>query len=454
MKLRLRRFSWLLAAIALLLTGVGAFAGMVEDWGSGDGVTDAVNLSNSGDIRQPDLTIGESAIAVMWSGVGALDPDSQRGVFQAVGTSVPLSTTPPLTLTGAADTWAPNAVYAGDELRVAWVQGDYAVPEGRLLQQDATDEQAQELMKPIYGHTAPRLLTGETGDHLLIASADSRANFSKGNLYHIHRPKDLKTWLAPTMVLTHAQAALPSSGGIWYPHAVLNEDAQMLHVVWEQTIGTSRSVWYMSGTWQESDSAFDWGDFERLSVRGQTAVRPKVAVDAHARVHVTWVEQKVVSLNPKITLQYINYRRLEGGIWHPGLDHEAALLDKDPVQVNTYRPTWSTISMATLEDTICVAWHGYRAPPGDSGHEEIYLNCSKDGGKTWSDVITNASETPDRLSLFPTMMIDETEILHLAWEEHLGGENFRTNYDVYYRSGPVPDVKKLVYLPLTLRGAP
>jgi hypothetical protein len=456
MKLKWFGVSFIVASALLALTFVAAHA-VNEGWGSVDGVSDRMNISNSGDIRQPALTLGDNNIAVFWSGMGEPEiPESAKGVFQAVGTTMPLSTTPPLTLTGTEDTWAPNGVYAGDELRVAWVQGNYSdqqSPTGRLFQQDiGSGDGVQELMNPVYGHTAPRLLTGVTGDHLLIASAESQETFSQGDLYYMHRPAAADSWLAPTVAITRAQAANPYSGGIWYPHAALSDDAQTLHVVWEQTIRYGRSVWYVSGTWLAAEQTFDWGSPQRLSVSGKTAVRPKVALDAQGRVHVTWVEQDVVSLDPRITLQYINYRRLDNTGWDPTLNREAVRLDNQPVQVNTYRPTWSTISMATLNDTICVAWHGYRAAPGASGHEEIFLNCSKDGGQVWSDIVTNVSETPERLSLFPAMAIDDAGELHIAWEEHMGGGDFKINYDVHYRSGPLPEVKKVVYMPLIARG--
>ncbi len=443
MKLKWRNVSLIIASALLALTFVVIYASD-EGWGQTAGVSNSLNLSNSGDTRQPAITLEQDKIAVIWSGVGKQD---DRGIFRAVGTTIPLTTTPPLTLTGEEDAWSPSTVYAGDELRVAWVQGDYYDPQspvGRLLQQDENaGEGAKILMDPVYGYTAPRLLSNNTGDHLLIASSETHETSTQANLYYMCRPAGAEAWLSPTMVITHAHAQ-PPSGGIWYPHAALAGDE--IHVVWEQTNKyQSHSIWHISGIWQEAQQTFSWGEVERLSVPGQKAVRPKVTVDSSNRAHVTWVEEDVG--------QYVNYRRRENDAWHPALGQDAVRLDQDPVQVNSYRPTWSTISMATWDDNICVAWHGYRAPIGETGEEEIYLNCSKNGGKTWSDIVTNVSETPNRLSLFPAMAIDDAGKLHIAWEEHMGGDNFKSNYDIHYRSGPLPKVQKFIYLPLVMRGA-
>jgi hypothetical protein len=447
---RLRKKVLLIIAITgALLTAIHTVLAIDEGW-SNTGGASARNLSISGDVRQPTLAIADSGeVAVAWAGIGDEDiPGNQKGIFFAVGEG----SSTPLTLTEEMDAWAPNAVYDGSRLRIAWVQGDYSSgPMGTLYQEDVgSGNPARILMAPVYGYTAPQMVIGENGYHFIMASAETPGTFSQADIYYIHRPVGSDTWLSPTKIITHAQASAPYSGGIWYPYGALSADSQTLHLVWEQTINQARSIWYTSGAWTATQT-FEWDTPIRLSLVGQAAVRPKVAVDDQGHVHIAWVEQDVVSLEPLITMQYINYRRWEQGNWYPSLDQDAIRLDKTPVQVNTYRPTWSTISMAAAENKICVAWHGYRGAPGASGNEEIFMNCSNDRGKTWSDIVTNISETIARLSLFPVMGIDQDADLHIAWEEHQGGSNYRNNYDIFYRNGPIPPVVKLVYLPLVLR---
>jgi hypothetical protein len=96
-----------------------------------------------------------------------------------------------------------------------------------------------------------------------------------------------------------------------------------------------------------------------------------------------------------------------------------------------------------------VGWHGYQADPGAAGEEEIYIKCSQDGGQQWHSQATNASGTEEGLSLFPNLRLDAAGGIHLVWEEYQGG-SLRTDYDAYYREGPVPPQK--VYLPLVMKG--
>lgn len=415
-------------------------------WGL-EGAPASVNLSNTGDMRQPALALGaDQRIAVAWSSMGVTA--APKGIFMAVGTGQP-GTATALVATGTQDAWAPDLAYRSDnQLVAAWVQGSFPYP-GAIMQENVGIETPRTVFTPTYGYTTPRLLVGADRLHMFFASASTANEFSKGDLYYTYRRFSDAQWIAPTVVITRSQAN-PPYGGIWYPHAALSQDKTVVHLVWEQTAGTVAviGVWYVRGVWQPAQQQFGWGPLIRLSPTTKNGVRPKVAVDGADRVHVAWVEQDFTTF-PGVTLQYINYRRFEGGQWEPPLAQLGLRLDPTPVQVNTYRPTWSTISLDAQGNALCVAWHGYRADPGVSGNEEILMRCSKTGGRSWDARITNASETPDRLSLFPTLKMTTSGQLHLAWEEHQGGHLYTTNYDAQYRQGPVP--RERVYLPLVMK---
>lgn len=443
-------------SISIAMTLAFATVALAADgaWGE-DGAINAINLSSNGDIRQPSLALNSNNQAmVAWSNLGE-QAGSARGIHmsQAQAGATPVV----LAATGTQEAWAPNLIYRGTQLYATWMQGSLASTNqvGAVMQQDVGLSAAKTVMTPTYGETSPKLLVGEDRLHIFFASATSRAQFSQAHLYYSNRPYAAAQWLVPTIIVNNAQVSpTPGYGGIWHPQAALSTNKQTVHVVWEQAGGTLdvRSVWYVQGQWQAALNSFAWSTPIRLSPDTQMGVRPKITVDGADRVHVTWVEQQFVP-NPidptkRVTLQYINYRRLEGGQWSPALGQVGMRLDTQAVQVNTYRPTWSTISMDALGNSVCVAWHGYRGDPGESGVEEILMRCSKDGGKTWTRV-ANASQTVG-LSFFPSLKLGANEQIYLAWEEHQGGLVYTTNYDAYFRQGPLPRAK--LYLPLTLRG--
>lgn len=438
-------------SLALALVFTTPVMATDSPWGN-DGAINPINLSSNGDIRQPSLALNSNNQAmVAWSNLGD-QPGSTRGIYmsQAQAGATPVT----LAATGTQEAWAPNLVYRGTQLYASWVQGNIS-QSGAVMQQDVGLGTPKTVMAPTYGDTSPKLLVGEDRLHIFFTSA-LPTEFTKANLYYSNRLFSAEQWPAPTIIITHAQASpTPRYGGIWHPQAALSSDKRTVHLVWEQAGGTLDviSVWYVQGQWQTASNSFSWGTLTRISPANQMGVRPKIAVDGANRVHITWVEQQFIpnpgDPNKPFTMQYINYRRLEGGQWSPALGQVGMRLDNQAVQVNTYRPTWSTISMDALGNTVCVAWHGYRGDPGDSGVEEILMRCSKDGGKKWDDWVTNASQTTG-LSFFPSMKLGTNGQVYLAWEEHQGGAVYTTNYDAFFRQGPVPPEK--VYLPLTLRG--
>ncbi|MBN1259452.1 MAG: hypothetical protein JXB35_02125 [Anaerolineae bacterium] len=418
-----------------------------RDWGESD-VIDPVNLSNSGDVRQPAMALGPgNQIAVAWSEVGDADiVGSQAGIRIAVGAGQP--GTPPLYtyLTGTEDVWGPDITYNGSQLLAAWVQGEYdnpIAPYGVLIQKDVGSANPPlVVMDPVLGFTNPCIAAASNGIHMVFSTAIS-PTWSQGNLYYAYRATGTNTWETPEIVVTSGQVT-PPVGGVWLPHIALSADGQTMHIVWEQTDAYSiRSVWYIRGTWSAAPQKFSWGTPVRLSPLGTIAVRPKVALGAADVVHVTWVEQVTI---PGIDRkqQYINYRGLDQGAWS-----EAIYLDNEAVQVNSYRPTWSTIGIVAKDTLLCVGWHGYRGVPGAIGEEEILLRCSNNNGLSWSGVSTNVSGSPNHLSLFPKLQIDDNEILHVAWEEHQGGALYTTNYDTFFRHGSLPQGR--VYLPMLFK---
>ncbi|MGC9399595.1 MAG: hypothetical protein ACP5HM_10725 [Anaerolineae bacterium] len=393
------------------------------------------------------LAIGaDGELAVLWAEeegglkLARRDPDS--GAWSATG------------LASGLEVWYPDVAYAGSDLRVAWMQGDFdanPAPHGALMEQGVSEPTATTLMEDLYGYMGPHLAVGADGtQHLAFALATSAATWTqgKGDLYYARRTSAGSAWSVSTAVITGGLVLEDPSatGGIWFPNVAVSPDGSTVHLVWEQRIlslteGYKFQVWYAEGTWSASEARLeiDESSLQRLSPAGRRAGRPAIAVDAQGRVHVTWTE--ITGNENKPGNEYVYYRRLDLPT--------STLLTEEAVLVNVERPAWTTSVLASHEDFICVAWDSYPSSVGAGvGKEEINLRCSRDGGVRWQDFITVLSET-EELSIFPHLLFDDQGQIHVLWEEHQGGV-VTQNYRPFYRGGEVPRLR--VFLPLVLRG--
>lgn len=421
----------LLLALALSLLLVSIAQAGDPDW---PGASSRVNLSQSSSVRESALTAGDGMVVATWANWDT------RNIHWATHSGDGWSSIQ--TLPTTEDAWAPHVVLSSTQPFVTWSEGTYPYP-ASLFERELGSGSTRSIMIDVYGRLAPQLAAGDEGLHFVVAAAQTSNDWSKADLYYAHRPFTSATWPAPAIAITRTQAVPGAVGGIWQPRVAWQADTQTLHVVWEQTVAASggnlHTTWYVSGAW--SPSHVTWSTPYRLSPEGQMAVRPDVGVDANGNVHVVWAELIGDDI-ARPDAQYVNYRRLEGSQWT-----HAVRLDPQPVLINTINPTWIRTSMDVKGNSLCVTWHGYRNDASEE-KEEILLRCSVDGGQTWLMVL-NGSRTPQSLSLYPVIAIDDEEGAHLVWEEYQGGGDFFHDYDLLYTTGPSELYP--IFLPIILR---
>lgn len=394
------------------------------------------------------LAIGEDGeIAVVW----ANEEGSGLTLARRPDSSGSWSTS---TMASGAEAWYPDVVYAGSEILVTWMQGNYGanpVPNGAVMQQNVGDSTVSEIMPDLHGYMGPRVAVGtDDWQHLIFALSDSSMAWTsgEGDLYYSHRlPGD--DWASPTAVITGDRAIADPDldvGAIWFPEIGLSPDGKTVHFVWEQRVqsfteGTKFQVWYVAGHWQNGVFEISDSTLQQISPEAHRAGRPDITVDGQGRVHITWTEIAGSEQNPGE--ENIHYQRLDLVGY--------TTLTEEPVLVNADRPAWTTSVLAAHEDMVCVAWDSFPVSEGAGvGKEEINLYCSRDGGENWDAFYTNVSETSDYLSIFPNFVIDGNAGFHLLWEEHRGG-SVTENYNAVYRGGELPF--QHIFLPLVLRNS-
>jgi hypothetical protein len=454
----MKTWRWLVASFIVTVLVITSASYVLADgapiyWFEGDITTDlSTSLSepavNPGARKRSNSTLAMSEggeIALAWSNE---DGNGLTIARRPAGGSWNITT-----MAEGVEAWYPNLAYAGSELLVTWMQGDFSgTPHGDVMQQNVGASSADTLMTDMYGYMGPRIDVGGDGSQHLIFALSDTPSWTSGDLYYTRRLSG-EDWASPTAVITGSRIVENPDGftygEIWFPEIALSPDGSMVYFVWEQRVqtfdpeqggSTEFQVWYAAGQWQNGNFEVREDTFEQISPSTHRAGRPDIAVDSAGKIHITWTEIQGSEQDPGE--ENVHYRRLDLS--------KHTTLTEEPVLVNADRPAWTTNVLAVHNDLVCTAWDSFPISEGAGvGKEEINLHCSRDGGETWDTFYTNASSTP-ALSIFPNFLIDGTGRFHVAWEEHQGG-SVDENYHPTYRGGELPLLH--VFLPLVVRNS-
>ena len=144
------------------------------------------------------------------------------------------------------------------KLVTAWVQGQDptsgSTPQA-IMQWDQGEVSPQTIKGNVYSssRTAPHIVAGSAGTHLVFAVSTDAGYASYTELYHTFRPTGDTQWPSPQRVLTRTEVLDPAwSGRVMHPRLAL--DGSTVHLVWQQmrtnALELWYEVWYMKGAAQ------------------------------------------------------------------------------------------------------------------------------------------------------------------------------------------------------------
>lgn len=424
--------------LALLWVTVAIVSAAYTDpiWGGGD---PPAQLTDNGYNRYTAMAqAANGTVGLVWSRVAPDGRTGPRWLTLTLRTGDTWGT--PMTLrTVMTDINQPAIAFLGNTWHVAWTEGRSVGPAQLMVTRQGGTPQV--LHANIYKYPEPDMTSAANGLHMVYAAAYSiNPPNHIPNLYYTFYPASGDAWLQPTVAITRSQVVTPGvEGEIWAPKIAVSADGSKVHLVWEQHIflvgKTLYEVWYVQGTHQGTSVA--WGTPRRVSPQGQNALRPDIVLDQNGYAHVVWTE----AIGPlgRPDAQFVDYRAQTSNGWTI-----PKRIDPYNAAVSNLNPTYVQAAIAIRADRICVAWHGSRS---SVEKEELLLTCSEDRGQTWQTTY-NASNTVDKLSLYPNALFDAQGRLLLSWIESRTS-NWFWDYDVFFRREKA-NLHRL-YLPLTLR---
>ena len=408
----------IVGSLLLATVGVVLLLGLLAPEAAA-GTTPPVNLSGSGSgARFPALArAADGTLCAAWSD----KRDGVWNIYSACSVNNGQSWGAPgrVAFTSLESTY-PVVLFSGTVPLVFWTENN-ANEVFTIYQKTDTDVEVAVpgILLPIPRPSVARAADGSL--HMVFANRPTPGQ--PGDIYYTRRPAS-GGWLSATVIFTHTFL------GSMDPRIAVGPEGT-LHVVWRETPSLSGDeIRYMTGT-VGAGGAVTWSPSVTASDVVSLAWGPDIAVAPNGSVHIVWTEKSGEN-------RYLAYARFSAR----GERIPPRRLG-GPFSVNQNNPYHLAPAIAATGERVCIAWNS--VPEGASA-EDVFLNCSEDGGETWSPP-ENLSRTP-AMSLRPSIAIAPDGSVHVVWQE-FSGTNYDTDYRVYYTRW----LPHSVYLPLVMRNA-
>ena len=211
-----------------------------------------------------------------------------------------------------------------------------------------------------------------------------------------------------------------SSLGSYHPSLAVDLDGNV-HVAWHDDTdlecGTDRDIFYKR---YEAATA-DWTPTEVVSTGCDgTSAYPSLAVDSAGNVHVAWHDNTTDLGGSGIDFDIV-YRRFEVGVGWADIEVVSAESTSDSLHPSL---------AVDLDGNVHVAWHDETDLGGGTDWDIFYKNRTS----SWSTTEVISTQNPsNRDSLRPSLAVDSSENVHIAWDDVTNYAGSGSDSDVFYR---------------------
>lgn len=178
-----------------------------------------------------------------------------------------------------------------------------------------------------------------------------------------------------------------------------------------------------------SKDGSEWKHFELKETGGQDVARLNVAADGKGALFLSasWKEWGS------------HYTVKQNTFFYRSEDHGNTWLEPRKLNTNEYGNTTSYLPAMHVRDngTILVAWQDHRDIRGD-----IYINYSKDSGKTWLEKDINIEKTPGKDNSFFPHVVNHGDKYYMLWIRY-ADDRMSGDADIYMEEFTIADLKAL-----------
>ena len=254
-----------------------------------------------------------------------------------------------------------------------------------------------------------------------IAWRDSTNYGGSGGDYDIF----YKRWNATTAAWTTIEVVSTEGTGDSFSPTIAVDGSGNVHIVWyEETnyggSGTDNDIFYKH--WNATTAAWTMTKVVSTESTGDSWF-PTIVVDGSGNVHIAW---------------------------HDNTDYNGAGLDDADIFYKLWNATtasWNTTEVISTESTshsaypiiaadgsgnVHIAWEDDTNYGGAGGDNDIFYKRWNVTTATWNTTeVVSTESTSD--SEYPTIAVNGSGNVHIAWEEYTDYSGSGTDYDIFYK---------------------
>ena len=214
-----------------------------------------------------------------------------------------------------------------------------------------------------------------------------------------------------------------STGNSWYPSLAV-DSAGNVHIAWRDDTnyvgsGTDHDIFYKR--WNASSSS--WTTTEVVSTEStDDSWYPSLAVDFAGSVYIAWQDSTDYA----------------GAGWDTDIFYKCW---------DDSTSTWTTTEVVSTESTsasydpflavdsagnVYIAWYDSTDYAGAGGDWDIFYKCWDDSTSTWTSTEVVSTESTEN-SQHPSLAVDFTGSVHIAWDDSTDYAGSGTEYDIFYK---------------------
>jgi len=210
-----------------------------------------------------------------------------------------------------------------------------------------------------------------------------------------------------------------------YSSTIAVDGSENVHIAWQDYTdyggsGTDTDIFYKR--WNASTMIWTTSEVVSTESTGGSAC-PTIAVDGSGNVHIAW--QDSTNYSGSGTDRDIFYKH-----WN---STTATWNTTEVVSTESTGYSWSPTIAVDGSGNVHIAWYDQTNYAGSEADDDIFYKHWNATTTVWTTTEVVSTETPYGYSQYPTIAVDGSGNVHIAWHDQTNYGGSGTDYDIFYR---------------------